>query len=100
MPHPYEDMCDHLMKLDWKSRHEYIKAALFSQRARTRDSLWMYVITRMSPSDFIAGECTGIPPPPMSVAIKLKDAPKHYRKRQLSLTAMFHEQRFKAARNM
>jgi hypothetical protein len=96
MPHPYDDMIEHMTDLDWVSRHQYIKNALFSQRTRTRESVWMYVIKRFSPSDFIAGEATGIPPPPKSVAIKMKDAPKHYRKRQLLLTTMFHGQRMNA----
>jgi hypothetical protein len=53
----------------------------------------------MSPADFISGVATGIPPP-KNAAIQLKDAPKHYNKRQLTLTSMFDEQRRKAARTM
>ena len=98
MPHPYDDVIDHMKGLDWTSRHQYIKNILFSQKWRTRDSVWSYVIKRFSPADFISGEATGVPPPPMSVAIKMKDAPKHYRKRQLLLTTMFYEQRLKKAR--
>ena len=94
MPHPYEDLYSHMMKLDWKSRHGYIKVALLNASERTRTAVWSYVISRMSPADFVDGEATGIPPPP---CITLKDAPRH-KKRQLTLTSMFDEQRRKAAR--
>jgi len=88
-----------MMKLDWVSRHEYLRSILLSMSSeRTQEALWRFAKRRMSPSDFIAGFHTGAPPPPTNIAIQLKDAPPHHSKRQLSLIVMFNEQRVKLAR--
>ncbi len=88
MPHPYEDLHSHMMLLDWQSRHGYLKVE------RTKNAVWSYVALRMSPADFASGEATSIPPPP---CIPLKDGPRRYKKRQLTLTSLFDEQRRQAA---
>ena len=95
MPRPYDDLHTRMMLLDWQPRHVYLRIALLSASERTRNAVWSYVISRMSPADFVDGEATGIPPPP---CITLKDAPRHYKQLQLTLTSMFDEQRRKAAR--
>jgi len=97
MPHPYDQLFSHMMMLDWQSRHEYLNVALLGASERMKTAVRSYVTSRMSPSDYICGLATGVKPP-KHAAIPLKDAPKGYKKRQLTLPSMFDEQRRKAAR--
>jgi hypothetical protein len=74
---------DHLYKMDWVARHEYIEKMSLSMNPNLRLKFHQAVGSRFPPSELMFGTCTGAAPSPV---IALANKPKY---KQLKITDFF-----------